>query len=155
MDLSKAEIRQILEEYFKLDNRSERTNFDPVDDFARLCVAAYQSSDAPKRPGDVVVESPVFPPGTAGGLALIYFVGDYLHAINPGLSADNWARIYHAILMARHGRGTLLRFRKRPALGAQVDARLPFMTPKKLQALHPHLCRSRIYKILQDARKKK
>lgn len=156
MELTKDEIRQFLTEYFKLDNRAQRSNFDPVDDFARLCDVALELPGVRTLPGDVKIDAAPLPAkGTARGQAIIWFVAEYLHAINPSLTVYDWARLYHAILLERHGRGVLVRIRKRPALAAQCDARLPAMTPKKLQALHPHLGRRRIYKILQEARLKK
>ncbi len=154
--LTKTEIRQYLSEYFKIDSRAPGKNYDPVDDFARLCSLAMELPGVRNLPGYVDIDGPPIPPkGTARGQAIIQFVAQYLHALNPFFSEYAWSQLYHAILLERHGRGNLVRIRKRPALAAQYDARLPNMTPKKLQALHPHLCRSRIYKIMKETRAKK
>lgn len=157
MELTKAEIRQFLAEYLKLDKHSTKRNHDPVDDFARLCGIAVELPGVRNLPGHVDIDyrPPMPAKGTEGGRAMIVFVAKYLHAINPFYSEYDWARLYHAILIERHGRGNLVRIRKRPALAAQCDARLPHMTPNRLQKLHPHLCRSRVYKIMQEARAQK
>lgn len=158
-EMTDDEIGQYVHAFLSLDVKSGKRNHDPVDDFNRLLCIAVEMPGVKNLPGHFDTErtSDLAPKHTihkryARGAAMIRFVGDYLHTVNPSISAQDWMRLYHAILVERHGT-TRVYIRKRPALGPREDARR--LSFKQLQTKYPHLSRSRLYRLLQDAHRKK
>jgi hypothetical protein len=156
--LTAKEIDEFVDAILKKDDPAKRRH-DPVDDFATLCrFATFAMPGVRNLPGFVEVPPlPSLAGRHAQGRELIRFVGLYLEAINPTLSAFDWARLYHALLMRRNGRGVFVRIRKRPALAIRDDARrgLSFL---QLQAKYPDHKRSilrRYHKEASDARRKR
>jgi len=152
VELSLKEIDELVDAILKKDGAGKRRH-DPVDDFAAVCrFAVYYLPGARNLPGFVELpQMPTLSGRHAAGRELIRFVGFYLESINPTLTAFEWARIYHRILLRRNGIGTLVRIRKRPALALREDAkRLSF---EQLRAKYPDHKRSILYRYLNEASK--
>lgn len=151
--LSAKEITEIVNELLKRDDPTHR-RYDPVDDFSTLASFAIFGVPGSREIPGPWVKTPNLPAmeGRTRGWQLVVYVGHYLYALNPTLSALEWTRIYHGLLRARYG-SSRVRIRKRQALAAKMDAkRLSF---KQMRTKYPHLSRSRIYKLLADAHRKK
>lgn len=152
------EIKVLVEDYLRSDRFGSRGRYDPQDDFTRLLTFA---SFLPGWRGLPKTQPSRPPPSTAhlGGMhplrLYIDSMPDILFEANPSISKADWRAWYAGVLAARHG-GTPDRrvyIRKRPALEKQHDAKL--MTSKQLKEKYPHLCPSRIHKLIKDASKRK
>lgn len=151
-ELSPKEIDGIVDAILKKDTPGKRRH-DPVDDLDALTrFAVYCLPGVRDLPG--FVDVPPMPSLTgrhAAGRELIRFAGFYLEAINPSLTAFDWGRIYHRLLLRRNGIGTPVRIRKRPALALREDAkRLSF---KQMRAKYPDHRDSILYRYLNEASK--
>lgn len=150
--LSKKEVADFVDDYLRRDNQSPKFVIDPIDDAARLVALALELPGSPNRHAARNLGPLPMLQNETSGSRHIRFLGRYLHAVNPFLTEEDWTQIYHAILLARHGR-SFVRIRKRRALAAQLKAKR--MTPKQLQAEFPHLGRSRIYALIKEANTKR
>jgi len=148
--LTDKEVSDFVEFILKKDDPTKRRH-DPVDDFAAVVgFAVHCLPGVRELPG--FVNLPRLPPLTgryAIGRELIRYVGLYLEAVNPTLSALDWARLYHAVLLRRNGRGEKVRIRKRPALAIREDARK--LTFEQLKAKYPDHGRSILRRYLKEA----
>lgn len=149
--LTAKEIDEFVDAILKKDDPAKRS-YDPVDDFDTLCrFATFALPGVRNLPGFVEVPPLQRLTGRyAPARECIRSVGLYLEAINPTVSAFDWGRIYHRILLRRNGVGVPVRIRKRPALAIREAARtLSFV---QLQAKFPDKGRSILRRYQKEAR---
>lgn len=144
--LSEKEISALVDDFLIADRFDPRKKYDPIDDLARFVFIARELPGA----RNVSASTDKYPPKKLSFENLLNVVSDILFELNPILTKEDWRAFFGAVQVARHG-GTRVRLRKRPALEAKEDAKR--MTPKQMREKYPHLCRSRIYKLIKDASK--
>ena len=148
--LNRREIDSVVDAILRQDGKRKRRH-DPVDDFTSLVSFAVHCLPGVRNlPGcfDLPALAPLIG-SHAKARELIRYVAHYLEAVNPTFDAWDWARIYHRLLLQRHGIGEVVRIRKRPAIGPREDAkRLSF---DQLKAKYPDLGRSILYRYLKEA----
>jgi hypothetical protein len=149
--LNDREIDRIVDSILSNDDQRKRRH-DPVDDFASLVSFAVHCLPGVRNlPGHFNL--PDLPPlagRNAKAREMMRHVARYLATVNPTFDTWNWGRIFHRLLVRRHGIGESVRIRKRPAIGPREDAkRLSF---NQLKTKYPDLGRSILYRYLKDAR---
>jgi len=145
--ISPKTAQDFASDFMKLDKRKK---MDPIDD---LMSFSHYAASMPG--GRNILEAYKNIPELAQDGKFLYrlfaVAVSMIHAVNPGLSFNNWGKLYWAVQQARHG-GTKIYIRHRKTLAAESDARL--LTFKQMQQKHPHLGRSRIYQLLKQTKKK-
>lgn len=141
--LTKDDVDWFVQRYLDLDDL--RDNDDPISDLARMVAMAYELPGVKAIQPDLSPMDP--PPEKIGHRVFINAGAEYLHAINPTYSQENWAWLFASVLVARYGR-TFVRFRKRPQQAMLLDAR--FMMPKRLMEKYG-ISRSYAYQLRKQA----
>jgi hypothetical protein len=147
MELSDSDLDNIVKEYLKRPDLKE--NDDPLSHAARLVAAAYEMPGVRAIQPEVAPWSP--PPEKITYVEYVRAVAEYLHAINPTLSFEEWARLY-AMILGRCFPGAYVRIRKRPKLAKMIDATL--MSEERWRAKYKG-SRANFYKLRQDAHEMK
>lgn len=156
--LNEADVEHFVTEYLKLDQqRGMRKNPDPYDDLKELARVAHDMPGA--NPGQPNLEPMKQKPDKVTYEVFLAASAQYLYAVNPSLSLNDWYRLFHCILWTRHA-GSFVRFRKRPKLEKLIDAghMLPEELMKKhgIGRAHAHSLRALALKMKQaEARRKK